>query len=220
MSERFLHFLPDIAVIATIAALTWLYIKALSHHIGENSKSITWLKKNPKIALLVGLPTLFIWAPTVEELIFRAPLIIVFGAMSPYAWIGIVVSNIIFAVIHQGKNSVRKHIEFSTHLSNQEGELATDDYETERAGFIASQPKQTTVAKIFSVIPQFALGMLSGYLGITNQSIWLSVGIHCAWNIFAVIGLPLLIVLVTLVVGGIMLGFSFLINLFKFRSSK
>ncbi|GEM_PF-6607109 len=41
-----------------------------------------------------------IFAPTAEELIFRAPLVIAFGTLSLFAWMGIAVSSVAFGAIH------------------------------------------------------------------------------------------------------------------------
>lgn len=87
--ERIYAFLPSVLVIAGIAVATFLYMRWAIKRFGDNFKSVEWQEKNQwKVVWTVGIPRDNILSPALEELIFRAPLIIAFGAMSPFAWHG------------------------------------------------------------------------------------------------------------------------------------
>lgn len=111
--ERVLMFLPSILIIGSIAGATSVYIKRVTEpRFGDDIKSVNWKQNKWKDWLLIQ-PILIIWAPTAEELLFRAPLIIAFDAMSPFAWYGIFISSALFSLVHwleREKRDIRKKI--------------------------------------------------------------------------------------------------------------
>jgi membrane protease YdiL (CAAX protease family) len=154
--ERIFLFFPSVFTLVCIAIITRVYLRLIFKHYEENLKGVEWQQKNKRrVAWMIDKPTNFIWAPIYEELMFRAPLIIVFDTISYLAWCGIVVSACLFSVKHWQ---------------------------------IKKSWLQVVLAFIFSV--------LAGYFGVKYQSIWLSVGIHFAWNLIMPIVIP------TLQIGG------------------
>jgi len=107
--ERIYIFLPSILALACIAGIAFLYLKWIARRLGDNFTNEEWREKNvAKILLTVGAPTYYVFAPAVEELIFRAPLIILFGAMTSFAWYGILISSVLFALMHLLSQEERK----------------------------------------------------------------------------------------------------------------
>ena|SRR3989344_3700349 len=201
MIDRIMQFLPSILVIASIAISTFIYLKVVIKKIGPAWKSVEWHSKNKwKVIWLVGAPAVNVWAPTAEELIFRAPIIIAFGTMSSSAWIGILISSAVFGAIHW----FGKKINILEILSEKEaGNIKTDNLDTELSELEATQSKRVRIQRIAHVFTTMPLGVLSGYYGIKYQSIWVSVSIHAIWNLVMPIILPLFVLIVVLSVLGI-----------------
>ena len=191
--ERIYTFLPSVLVIACIAGTTLLYMKWVIKRFGDNFKSTEWHKKNQwRVIWTVGTPLTNVWAPAVEELIFRAPLIIAFGAMSSVAWYGVFVSSGLFALSHWfGKKIWMPEI-----LSAREnGDHKSDDVVAEVDRLHQKAGRRILVQKVLHVVLTFPLGILAGYYGIKYQSIWVSFGIHSAWNLIMPFVLPLFVLL-------------------------
>lgn len=180
MIERLRFFLPSMIVLGIIALVTRIYIAILYKRMGEKLKSIEWLKDNEKKALLlVALPLQVLWAPSFEELVFRAPLIVIFPAISSKAWIGIWISSILFVFIHWF-NKPLSLIEL--YRKKENGLTETDDFETEAKRYMESLGKKKTILRLAKIPVMLVLGIVTAYFGIKYQSIWLSVGIHVVWN--------------------------------------
>lgn len=159
--ERIRLFLPSILIITSIAAATNLYLWRTNKAF--ELKGIDWVKAHAWACLWkLKAPTLFVWAPTAEELVYRAPIIVIFSAMSENAWYGVIASGVLFGL---------------THLKNQGEEI--DQLFEEDGGRYAK-----IAFKLLHVIITMCMGMLCGYYGIQYQSIWVSVGLHAAWNLF------------------------------------
>ena len=179
-----------------IAGATILYLRWVIKRFGDNFKSVEWHKKNQlKVAWTVGTPLINVWAPAVEELIFRAPLIIVFGAMSSAAWYGIFVSSGLFALSHWfGKKIWMPEI-----ISAREnGNYESDDVTTEVNRLSAEGGKMIMARKALHVVFTLPLGILAGYYGIKYQSVWVAFGIHSAWNLVMPVVFPILLSILTL----------------------
>src|SRR3989339_261515 len=102
---RFWLFWPQIMVLSCIAVLVFLFFKLIIWKIGkDNLESAEWFNNNKKKSLVLYFVFLFLWAPIFEELIFRMPLIIFFDSLSNVSWIFIILSSILFALMHN-KNS-------------------------------------------------------------------------------------------------------------------
>ena len=202
--ERVMVFLPSVLVIATIGGITLLYIKWVIKRYGDNFKSVEWHQRNVwKVAWTVGTPLTNVYAPTLEELIFRAPIIIAFSSLSPFAWYGILASSVLFAFVHWfGKKILMLEIFFA----QEKGESKSDNVESEIERLHQESDKDILIKRIFHVVMTFLLGILTGYYGIKYQSVWLSVGIHSAWNLIMPAVLPMLVILA-------MLGYFALLSL-------
>lgn len=192
--ERIYALLPSILVLACIAGATLLYLKWVIKHFGENNiKSVEWNKKNEwRIVWTVTMPLISVWAPAFEEIIFRAPLIIAFSAVSSVAWYGIFASSGLFAIGHW----FEKKIWMPEILSAREnGEHKSDDVVAEINRLYQEKRKMILVRKVLHVIFTLPLGILAGYYGIKYQSIWVAFGIHSVWNLIMPVVLSLLMIL-------------------------
>lgn len=199
--ERIYVFLPSVLILACIAGATLFYLKWITKYFGNNFKSVEWHEKNKwKVVWTVGAPLTNVWGPAVEELIFRAPLIIAFSAVSSVAWYGIFASSGLFAFIHWlGKKILMPDI-----LSAREnGNHKSDDVVTEMNRLHQEEGKMIMVRKVLHIVFTLPLGILAGYYGIKYQSIWVAFGIHSIWNLIMPAVLPLLILLGMLVFFGI-----------------
>lgn len=199
--ERIYAFLPSVLIIACIAGATLLYMKWVIKRFGDNFKSVEWNKKNQwKVVWTVGTPLTNVWAPAVEELIFRAPLIIAFGAMSSVAWYGVFASSGLFALSHW----FGKKIWMPDILSAKEnGNHKSDDVVAEVNRLHTEEGKMIMVRKVLHVVFTLPLGILAGYYGIKYQSVWVAFGIHSVWNLIMPAVLPLLMLLGVLAFLGI-----------------
>ena len=185
--ERIYTFLPSTIILIGIAGVTLLYMKLVIKRFGDNFRSIEWHEKNKwRVAWTVSMPLTNVYGPAVEELIFRAPLIVMFSAMSPVAWYGIFASSGVFALLHWfGKKIWMLEI-----LSARENsDHKTDDVVAEMNRLYQENGRAIMVRKVLHVIFAMPLGILTGYYGIKYQSIWVAVGIHSAWNLI----MPLII---------------------------
>ncbi|MEK7452739.1 MAG: CPBP family intramembrane glutamic endopeptidase [Patescibacteria group bacterium] len=199
--ERIYAFLPSVLVIACIAGATLLYMKWVIKRFGDNFKSVEWHKKNQwKVVWTVSTPLTNVWAPAVEELIFRAPLIIAFSAMSSVAWYGVFASSGLFALTHW----FGKKIWIPEILSAREnGDHKSDDVMAEVDRLHQEAGKRILVQKVFHVVFTLPLGILAGYYGIKYQSVWVAFGIHSVWNLVMPAVLPILMFLGVLAFVGI-----------------
>ncbi|MBI2064526.1 MAG: CPBP family intramembrane metalloprotease [Candidatus Yanofskybacteria bacterium] len=194
MIERFFQFLPSMAVLASIAIVTLIYRRLVSRRFRERMKSIKWCKENQwKIIWLIVVPFYCVRAPFAEELIFRAPLIVIFSDLSGNAWLGIWISGLLFSSVHCFGDKINLcHVL----LAKDGGEAKTDSLETRIADIKKKQAKRLKIIKLIHPISVLPLGILSGYYGIKYQSIWASVGVHFIWNLIV----PFIIVLLVLMI--------------------
>jgi len=199
--ERIYEIFPSVLILACIADATFLYLKLIIRRFGDNFKSVGWHEKNKwKVIWTVGTPLTNVWAPAIEELIFRAPLIIAFSAVSSVAWYGIFASSWFFALKHWfGKKIWMPEI-----LSAREnGDHKTDDVVAEVNRLHQENGKTIIVCKVLHVVLTLPLGILTGYYGIKYQSILVTFGIHSAWNLIMPVVLPILMLLGILTFFGI-----------------
>lgn len=200
--ERIYAFLPSILIIACIAGATFLYLKLVIKRFGDNFKSVEWHRENKrKVIWTVSIPLILIYGPSLEELIFRAPLIIAFSEMSSFAWYGVFASSGIFALLHWFGKKIWLPEVFSAREKN---EHETDSIKEEVKRLHQKAGKEIIVRKALSVVFSLLVGILAGYYGIKYQSIWVSFGIHLVWNLTA----PIMISLLLLLGGLVFLGIS------------
>jgi len=200
--ERMYVFLPSVLIIACIAGVAFLCAKLFIKRFGDNFKSVEWHEKNQwRVAWTVSTPLINVWAPAVEEIIFRAPLIIAFSAISSFAWYGIFASSGLFALIHWfGKKIWMPEILSAREKDNQ----ASDDVVAEVNRLHTEKGKTIIIRKVFHVVFAFPLAILAGYYGIKYQSVWVAFSIHLVWNLF----MPIVSMLFTLLVMFVVLGAS------------
>ena len=195
--ERILLFLPSILIIGGIAIITYAYLKWITKKFGDDLKSVSWIKENKlKISLLIGAPNAYIFAPALEELVFRVPLIIAFGELSPVAWYGIVASSILFSLLHWFGSKISM---FDIFVAEENGENESDNLEDESTRLSLTMKKQIKLRKVLNVLCTIPVGILSGYLGIKYQSIWICVVIHSLWNLIMPFVVIFAIVLVAII---------------------
>ena len=196
-AERIDIFLPSVLIISCIALITFLYIRIVRKCLGVNLKSVEWNKENLwKSALMIGTPILNLGAPAVEELIFRAPLIIIFDSISSTAWYGILISSLLFGLAHFFGKKVSMSDLFSARENN---ENESDDVQAETDRIHKKLGKIILARRIFHVFVTFLAGIVFGYYGIVYQSIWVSFGLHSLWNLIMPFIMPVLIFLGSLV---------------------
>jgi membrane protease YdiL (CAAX protease family) len=114
--------------------------------------------------LFMGVTTV-ITGPLLEELLFRAWLIVFFKKLSLWSWLDIVVSGIIFGKLHKSGSAVTKMFEF---------------IQPKTTPFF--QNKNAQRARVFSTA---GLGILCGYLIVRYQSLYFGVIAHAAWNLLS-----------------------------------
>jgi len=190
--ERIYVFLPSVLVLVCIAGAMRLYLKWVINRFGDNFKSVEWHKRNQwKVGWTVGLPSILVWAPAEEELIFRAPLIIACSTLSSVAWYGVFISSVLFALMHWFGEKIWMP-EILSELDKDDHK--TDDVAAEVNRLHQKKGKWIVVRKVLHVISSLPVGVLAGYYGIKYQSIWVSVCIHSAWNLI----MPLVLQLIPL----------------------
>jgi len=206
--ERLLDFLPQIIVLFTIGVasivaskiLEKLWLKGIAK---DKRKMIEWCKENKLKAAVGFIIGAYLYAPTVEELIFRAALIVIFPAISGYAWLGIILSGLAFGLLHAFDDYVKI---FKTSLAvgnpKHENESVTEESKAKING---------KVIRIYRGISTGGMGILIGYFGIKYQSLYLASAIHAGWNLL----MPLFLLIVIGVTLSIAFGITILANRIK-----
>lgn len=183
--QRFIDLLPSILLLAAISLIIFLYLRFLSKKIRsiETDNGNQQTGQNKPIKVFGSLLLCVILAPAVEELIFRAPLIICFPELTKSTWIAIILVAAVFGYVHI--NNYKNWKKFFENLKKEEKVEANAD--TERLA------KFKTLLQIFAA---FAFGIIIGYEGIEHQSLMLCFALHAGFNLFMLVGLPIVIVLV------------------------
>lgn len=132
-------------------------------------------KKYPKINRLSLASGILFYSFTImkEELIFRAPLVVLFTSMTTSAFTGVVVSTALFSLMH-----VRASLGFLVQ-------------------FLHSPTLKFKIKNRDRIIAGMAtaiLGWICGYCAIRSQSLWVPTVIHIAWNLVV----PTLLMLIML----------------------
>lgn len=201
--ERILLFLPSILIISGIAFVTFLYLKLMIRRFGDKLKSVDWIEKNKlKIGLLLSSPNAYIFAPAWEELVFRAPLIIIFSELSQSAWHGILISSILFSLLHWFGNKITF---FEILIARENNENKSDNLEDENERLGQKMKKELKLRKALHVFFTFPVGIMLGYLGIKYQSVWMCVGIHSLWNL--IMPLVMLLIIISIAIISVILSY-------------
>ena len=195
--ERIGHFLFSLLLMGSITAALWIYQIVMRRRWKKELDSIAWWKENRWKAFwrLLG-PEIHLLLPFREELIFRAPLIIAFGFLSPHAWIAVLLVATVFAALHSllGKKLTLSEV-FSEH---EKRHLETDSLKETISFLKEAKKKEIRIRRLLHPVLILPLGILTGYYGIQYQSIWVAVGIHVFWNL-----LPILFPLAMFMVGAL-----------------
>ena len=112
-----------------------------------------------QIIFSVLLPTTLLFAPVLEELLFRDVPVLLFDRLSEMAWVGIVASAALFSFTHRNGNFIVKSV------AKAEG--------------VDVSPRQ----RVAALISSFVLGIVCGWVAIKNQSLWYAIGTHFLWNL-------------------------------------
>jgi len=192
--ERINQFLPTVIILLSISMFLFLYLQILLRRAWKDKlKNVEWVTKNKwRVVLFAGVPFENIWAPVFEELLFRAPIIIAFGALSGYAWLGIGASAVLFSAIHY----FGKHIYFLDVLEKSgNGNNDTNNMAEMVSNLQKEKQGEMKFRKPAAIVATLILGIVAGYFGIKYQSIYVSVGIDAAWNLFMPIFIWIVILL-------------------------
>ena len=207
MSERFMSLLPSVLVLVGIGGVAFLFLKFILPVLIGNERYKNpellkvWMKENKwKAVIFAAVPSTCIFSPALEEIVFRAPLLFLFSVISGHAWLGIIISSILFALVHYSEKTTEallKGIELAeevwTKEPNNNAHINGPDRERRKKSF-----------RISRAIGSFGFGILVGYLGIKYQSLYICAVIHAAWNLLAPFMLPFLFIIFLLIFLGIM----------------
>jgi len=134
--------------------------------------------KGPSAKTSLGLflvimgTTTVVTGPLLEELIYRAWLIVFFKELTFWSWFFIVVSGIAFGKLHKQGSGIS---------------LMFEAIRPESSAFFSSKAAQRG-----RVIMTSILGILCGYFVVKYQSLYFGVIVHALWNLVSFIGLFIL----------------------------
>lgn len=178
--DRFRLFLPSLIPIATIGIAAWLYHFWFSKRFSQELGSVAWIRENQKIlSSAYATPAAWVQGPFLEELIFRAPLVIIFQSVSRLSWPWIVLSALAFGLIHWRGNKLT--LEELTDDQEVDGVL-TDNLQEIIRRIEPKHRKEIAKRRVAHCLIASVLGIIAGFYSVKYQSIWLAVGIHAAWN--------------------------------------
>ncbi len=173
MLERILYFLPSFLILGAITGIG-LWFSALRRKLIKRLILLPGEDEQKKEIL-----DNIIFAPALVELIFRGPLILTFSSVTGLAWSGIIMLALLSALL--------QYLLFSkASLERVKAELAE----------LKEGWKKALICLADAAI--FALGIVTGYLGILYQSIYVSVVIHSTWNLVFKLVLPAILYVVTI----------------------
>ncbi len=115
--------------------------------------------------------TAVITVPATEELICRLPLPIAFSGISAGAWAGIVLTGIVFGLVHYPKG-FRKDREDAVSIG---GNAKLTDWFSKPIMGNKWLPPKSFVLRAF-------LGVMCGYCAIRLQSLYAAFAVHALWN--------------------------------------
>ena len=184
--------LPALIIAITISLIIFSLISAYTLKIGRfNLNSISWLKQNKRrTSLFVAFPALLIMVPMTEEIVFRAPLIVLFKEEGTIAWITIAVSAIVFASMHSIDGFFTRRV-----VATPADQLRSDNlaYEVEKLRTKTSNSKRLQALRVCQFASMTAFGVITGFIAVSQQSLWMVIIIHSIWNLFTMTVLPLLV---------------------------
>jgi membrane protease YdiL (CAAX protease family) len=101
--ERLYALVPILALCATVLLVGHLYLRCINEWLLKKKEvDERFIEKNKlRCLFLVLFPHWCIIAPAYEECLFRAPLIALCPFMAPFAWVGITLQALLFALFHR-----------------------------------------------------------------------------------------------------------------------
>ncbi len=199
--EKFLNLLPIFLTIFLVGLLVAFfsvngYKKFLKKYPLFYDRK--WIAKNRmlflKNELLFRLPGFLIAAGFIEEIIFRAPLLVFFDSISPGIWKWTIFSSFLFGLMHFRKHykAIRKipatvdaikkqQDEINKKLAKAGNSLTFRDPEIELKENIRKR-KRAFWGGIIHIFNTFIMGIFLAYLCIKYQSILMPVIVHGLWN--------------------------------------
>jgi membrane protease YdiL (CAAX protease family) len=188
-------FLPSLSIIAGITACAFALFHHLNRKYGKQSGSVAWQKEHLGFLALVGILNNFIIAPFFEELLFRAPLLLLFPSLAGKAWLGILFSAVAFSLIHWPKS--KEKFAVIIYRANEKNPSDSDDFSVNIEKTADKHRGKIRFFCILQCILAFVAGILYGYLAISFQSLWPSIGAHIVWNLVVpfVLGISIQVIL-------------------------
>lgn len=203
MEERFYEFLPSIVAITCIGLVAFGYARLSIWRFGADFRSVAWREQNQvRTGWLVGVPLINICSPTLEEVIFRAPLVAAFATPTTEAWHWILVSSLAFSIPHGFQVLLPFSLLFE---ARKDGTAESDDVKSEIRRIRLEMKGVVLVQRIGRVLFSFFIGLALGYYAIAYQSLWLVVGIHAVINVVGPI-LMLPVIYLAMLVYAIVMG--------------
>jgi membrane protease YdiL (CAAX protease family) len=179
------------------ALIGFLCLRIVSRKGREKFNDVDWCRQNKwKLVFFCAVPMIGAIAPVIEETLFRAPLIILFSALMPAAWATIVLSSLLFSVLHVG--GLPPYLLGQKVFENEKSAGKKVAEATEGAG--AENRGMVIGYRITRTIFAFSLGLVAGWLGVKYQSIYPCLIVHAGWNLFCLSGLNALLMVLLLVV--------------------
>jgi membrane protease YdiL (CAAX protease family) len=177
-----------------IGAAALLWVQFWIRRWKEDFKTLEGVRQRKwMLYFVLAIPMVLVEAPFLEELTFRAPLIVLFGSLSKQAWLGIVLSAAAFAALHFPNSRL-----VLSEITGTKEDPINGNTEERIREVEAKKRSELLLRKIAGVIAAFVLGVSAGFLGIKYQSLWVSVGFHVLWNLMIPIVLPIVVLLLML----------------------
>jgi len=160
----------SLSVIVFVAAASTIYLQIVQRHLAPQYWDDDWRNEHQLMVNgVVILPAIVAWAPTVEELIFRLPLLW-FAELSSVSVGAIVLTTTLFSLTHLQLYVGPGFVPIPRHA----GARWTADPNVRQAN------KRDA---IFS----FAIGLAAGLLVVITQQLWTAVVAHLATNVGATV---------------------------------
>lgn len=183
---------PSISAALILVCVAITYCHYISKHYGGKLNSADWTRKNRlKSYFLCFWPVIAVLIPAIEELLFRAPLVLFFDKLTLISWIFIVISSVYFAYMHWETPFAG----FTNVNLNEQIENDDIGFAVQKAKLEHPEPIQTKITRVSIIFP---FSIFCGYLSIAYQSVWASIIFHSLWNTFW----PLFVFLIALIIGG------------------
>ena len=161
--ERIMLFLPEIAQIIGMVALTFIYLRLISKRVPVPTKPLQG-KESLRYLIFLYIPAVGIFAPAFQGLLYRAPLVILFPRLTAPSWAVLLLWSAALAFLHSPAAS-RCFAWVNKCLKRR---------------VVNAKEEQQGLGHPISA---FLVEALSICLGIICQSIWISVGVHAVFNL-------------------------------------